>query len=257
MCGDLVASSSDVQRTCTNVLMHTVSDALDTSNDECVGDFGNLISDPDGKLYIANVRLHRSSNTKTELGALLQLHRWLRAKDPRDKVYGCLGISESTYDIEPDYTVSTVECYIRVAFNIITGSRSLDVFSALRRPCCIEANLSGLLSWVPDWSYDLSSVADEEKDPSSVNNPVIRENVRILILLETRGAFLEFEASKSNLPFTTRLRNDGKTLVLRGFVVDELSSIGNKLEYPYPGPGLLSKDKVIDLIREFKRCFKI
>ncbi|KAH7246640.1 heterokaryon incompatibility protein-domain-containing protein [Fusarium tricinctum] len=257
MCGDLSASSSDVQRTCTNVLMHTVSDAFDTGDDDGVGDLGDLMSDPDGKLYIASVRLHRSFNTKTELGALLQLHRWLRAKDPRDKVYGCLGIAESTYGIEPDYTVSTVECYTRAAFNIISGSRSLDIFSALRRPSCIEATLTGLPSWVPDWSYDFVSVPDEEKGPSGINNPVIRENVRTPILLETRGAYPEFKASKSDMPFTTRLLSDGKTLVLRGFIVDEISSIGNKLEYPYPGPELPSNDEVIDLIREFKRNLKI
>jgi hypothetical protein len=257
MCGDLAASSSDVQEICTNVLMHTVSDTFDTGDDDGIGDLGDLMSDPDGKLYIASVRLHRSSNTKTELGALLQLHRWLRAKDPRDKVYGCLGIAESTYGIEPDYTVSTVECYTRAAFNIISGSRSLEIFSALRRPSCVEATLTGLSSWVPDWSYDFVSVPDKEKGPSGINNPVIRENVRTPILLETRGAFPEFKASKSNMPFNARLLNDGKTLVLRGFIVDELSSVGDKLEYPYPGPELPSNDEVIDLIRELKRNFKI
>ncbi|KAG5654896.1 hypothetical protein KAF25_005853 [Fusarium avenaceum] len=257
MCGDLVASSSDVQRICTNVLMHTVSDVFDTGDDNDVGDLGDLMSDTDGKLYIASVRLHRSSNTKMELGALLQLHRWLRAKDSRDKVYGCLGIAESTYGIEPDYTISTVECYTRAAFNIISGSRSLEIFSALRRPSYVEATLAGLPSWVPDWSYDFSSVPDEEKGPSGIDNPVIRENVRIPISLETRGVFPECKLIKSNMPFTARLLSDGKTLVLRGLIVDELTSVGEKLEYPYPGPELPSNDEVVNLIREFKRNLRI
>jgi hypothetical protein len=257
MCGNLVATSSNVQHTCNNVLMHTVSNAFDTGDDDGVGDLGDLMSDPDGKLYIASVRLHRSSNTKTELGAVLQLHRWLKAKDPRDKVYGSLGIATSTYGIEPDYTVSTVECYTRAAFNIINGSHSLEIFSALRRPSCIEATLTGLPSWVPDWSYDFSSIPDEEKGPSGINNPVIRENVRTPILLETRDAFPEFKASKSNMAFTARLLNDGKTLVLKGFIVDELRSVGDKLEYPYSGPELPSNNVVTDLIREFERNSKI
>ncbi|KAF4447078.1 hypothetical protein F53441_9377 [Fusarium austroafricanum] len=257
MCGSLAASSQDIQRTCSNVLTYAVNDAFDAEDVDEFGDLGDLMSDPDGKLYIAIVRLNRSSNKKRELGALLQLHRWLRAKDPRDKVYGSLGIATSTYGIEPDYTISIVECYTRTAFNIISGSRSLEIFSALRRPSCLRTSLAGLPSWVPDWSYDFSSIPDEEKGPSGINNPIVRENVRTPVLLETRDAFPEWKASKSNMPFSTRLLNDGKTLMLRGFIVDELKSVGNKLEYPYPGPELTSHNVVADSIRDFKRHLRI
>lgn len=256
VCGNSSASSTEVRKRCNNILMHSVSDAFDTGDVDDVGAFGDLVSDGDGKLFIAIVRLHRSSDSKKDLGAILHLHRWLRAKDPRDKVYSSLGIATSTYGIEPDYTVSTVECYTRAAFKIISGSCSLDIFSALGMPACLEATLDGLPSWVPDWSYDFSSIPDEEKGPSGINNPIIRENVRTPILLETRGSFPEFKASQSNMPFTTRLLDDSKTLVLRGFIVDELVSVGDKLEYPWPGPEIDFND-VLDPIRELRRTSRI
>jgi hypothetical protein len=257
MCGNLAAPSLDVRRTCADVLMHAVTDAFDTGDDDDLLDFGDLFDDPDGILYMATMRLHRSFSTKMELGKLLQFLRWLRAKDPRDKVYGSLGIAASTYGIEPDYTISTVECYTRAAFNIISGGRSLEIFRALRRPSCIGTTLAGLPSWVPDWSYDFSSIPDEEKGPSGINNPIIRENVRTPIMLEMTDAFPEWKASTSNMSFTTRLLSDGKTLILRGIIVDELNSVGDKLEYPYPGPELQSDNVVTDSIREFKRNWKI
>ncbi|CEI61598.1 hypothetical protein FVEN_g9319 [Fusarium venenatum] len=257
VCGNLAAPSTEVQRKCSDILMHSVSDAFDTGDVDDVSALGNLITDRDGKLFIATVRLHRSSNVKKDLGTLLHLHRWLRAKDPKDKVYGSLGIATSTYGIEPDYTISTVECYTRVAFNIINGSCSLEIFAALGRPSCLEATLTGLPSWAPDWSYDFSSIPDEEKGPSGINNPVIRANVQTPILLETRELFPEFKASQSNMPFAVRLLSDGKTLVLKGFIVDKLTSVGNKLKYPWEGPKTSSSNFVLDPIRGLRRTSRI
>ncbi|RGP76299.1 hypothetical protein FLONG3_5345 [Fusarium longipes] len=257
MCGSLAASAPDVEYVCNSILMHTVSEAFDANDAGTFYDLGDLISDPDGKFYIAKMRLHRTSSIKKELGTLLCLHRWLRAKDPRDKVYGCLGIAASLYGIEPDYTISTVECYTRAAFKIISGSRSLEIFSALRTPSCLKGSLTELPSWVPDWSYDFTSIPDQEKGPSGINNPIIRENVRTPILIETRDAFPEWKASKSNLSFTTRLLEDRKTLILKGFILDKVSSVGDKLVYPFPGPELSSDDVVADLIHELKRTSKI
>ncbi|KAF5581507.1 hypothetical protein FPANT_8895 [Fusarium pseudoanthophilum] len=150
MCGHLSAPASDVRRACADILMHAVNDAFDAGDDDDLLSFGDLFDDPNGTLYMARMRTHPSVSTKMELGKLLRFLRWLKAKDPRDKVYGSLGIAASTYGIEPDYTISTVECYTQATFNIISGSRSLDIFGALRRPSCIETTLAGLPSWVPD-----------------------------------------------------------------------------------------------------------
>ncbi|KAG4287373.1 hypothetical protein FPRO06_05025 [Fusarium proliferatum] len=257
MCGHLAAPSSHVRRACADVLMHAVSDAFDTGDDDDLLNFGDLFEDPNGTIYMATMRLHSSLSAKMELGKLLRFLRWLKAKDPRDKVYGSLGIAASTYGIEPDYTISTVECYTRATFSIISGSRSLDIFSALRRPSCIKTTLAGLPSWVPDWSYDFSSVPEKEKGPSAINNPIMRENVRTPMMLEMADSFPEWKASRSNIPFTARLSSDSKTLILRGMILDELSCVGDKLEYPWPGPELQSENVVKEAIHDFKRNWRI
>ncbi|KAG5818079.1 hypothetical protein H9Q74_010235 [Fusarium xylarioides] len=257
MCGHLAAPASDVRRACADVLMHAVSDAFDTGDDDDLLSFGDLFDDPNGTLYMARMRTHPSVSAKMELGKLLRFLRWLKAKDPRDKVYGSLGIAASTFGIVPDYTISTVECYTRATFSIISGSRSLDIFSALRRPSCIETTLAGLPSWVPDWSYDFSTVPDKEKGPSAINNPIIRENVRTPMMLEMADAFPEWKVSGSNMPFTAGLSSDGKTLILRGMILDELECVGDKLEYPWPSPELQSDNVVIDSYHEFKRSWRI
>ncbi|PNP80423.1 hypothetical protein FNYG_06022 [Fusarium nygamai] len=257
MCGHLAAPALDVRRACADVLMHAVSDAFDTVDDYDLLSFGDLFDDPNGTLYMARMRTHPSVSARMELGKLLRFLRWLKAKDSRDKVYGSLGIAASTYGIEPDYTISTVECYTRATFNIISGSRWLEIFSALRRPSCIDTTLEGLPSWVPDWSYDFSSVPDEEKGPSAINNPIMRENVRTPMMLEMTDSFPEWKASGSNMPFTAGLSSDGKTLILRGMILDELNRVGEKLEYPWPGPELQSESVFRDSIHEFKRNWRI
>ncbi|KAH7204647.1 heterokaryon incompatibility protein-domain-containing protein [Fusarium oxysporum] len=258
MCGDLAAPVLDVSRTVGYIMMYTISNAFNTGDDEDVLNLeDSMLADNDGKLAVAILRLRRSFGKNKELAVLLHLLRWLRAKDPRDKVYGSLGIATSTYGIEPDYTISIVECYARAAFKIISGSCSLEIFSTLGRPSCIPPTLTSLPSWVPDWSYDVTSVPDEERAPSSIKNPITRENQRAPKLFEMRDAFPEEKASKSNIPFTARLLNDGKTLILKGVIVDELNNVGEKLIYPYEGPRIQSNDVVMSSIRNFKRHAKM
>ena len=77
------------------------------------------------------------------------------------------------------------------------------------------------------------------------------------MMLEMADSFPEWRASGSNIPFTARLSSDGKTLILRGMILDELSCVGNKLEYPWPGPELQSGSVVKEAIHDFKRNWRI
>ncbi|KAF5565494.1 heterokaryon incompatibility (het-6OR allele) [Fusarium phyllophilum] len=260
MCGSLAAPALDIICTCNNVFMHGAS-SFDSGDS---GDSGDLVDpkdvmrlDPDCMVCVAAMRCNRSVNTKMELGMLLHYHRWLRATDPRDKVYGSLGIASSTYGIEADYSISTVECYTRAAFKIISGNRSLDIFGALRRPFCIETTFSDLPSWVPDSSYDLSSIPASEKGLTLMNNHIMREYLRFAIFLESDDAFPEWKASNSSTKFNLRLLNDGKTLVVGGFIVDELKSRGRKLEYLTPGPKPPSNNRVAQSIRQLKQSMEV
>jgi hypothetical protein len=84
---------------------------------------------------------------------LLASHRAALATDPRDKVYGLLGLvgEEMSLGIEVDYSLSTVDIYVKAATSIIEASNYLDILS-VPRPA--QANLL-LPTWVPDWSAGL------------------------------------------------------------------------------------------------------
>ncbi|KAF5581508.1 heterokaryon incompatibility (het-6OR allele) [Fusarium pseudoanthophilum] len=85
----------------------------------------------------------------------------------------------------------------------------------------------------------------------------MRENVRTPMMLEMTGSFPEWKASGSNKPFTAGLSSDGKTLILKGMILDELDDVGEKLEYPWPGPELQSDSVMMDSIYDFRRSWRI
>lgn len=74
--------------------------------------------------------------------------RFLQASNPRDRVYGVLGLTQAL-QLDVDYSLSVEATYERTTRCIISESRSLEVLS--------QATLSQkklkLPSWVPDWSY--------------------------------------------------------------------------------------------------------
>jgi hypothetical protein len=72
-----------------------------------------------------------------------------KATDPRDFVYGILGLVGGDTGIEADYTISVAEVFTRATMHIIQQEQSLAVllFNELGRD-----RKNGLPSWVPDWS---------------------------------------------------------------------------------------------------------
>jgi hypothetical protein len=82
---------------------------------------------------------------------LLQHRRQSKATDPRDKVYGLLGIATNRGSLAPDYRRSLAEAYMETTRVLIVESRSLEVLNAtypLERA-------SDLPSWAADWREDL------------------------------------------------------------------------------------------------------
>lgn len=105
---------------------------------------------------------------------LLTLTRAFRATDPRDKIYGLLGIPtiQSDPDIgnifmQPDYTKTTSEVYINCASAIIRHTKSLQLLSYVQHGeieewstgFCLSAKddtLTEVPSWVPRWHHYFS-----------------------------------------------------------------------------------------------------
>lgn len=85
---------------------------------------------------------------------LLRISRTKLASDPKDRVYGILGIlpSEIRAELRVDYLLPVREVYVD-AVKILLRSGKLDVIceSIHFPPQISNANLP---SWVPDWSYD-------------------------------------------------------------------------------------------------------
>ncbi|KAI0166875.1 HET-domain-containing protein [Hypoxylon sp. FL1284] len=105
---------------------------------------------------------HKSPSSQTVASDLLHLlihcrHR--RSTDPRDKVYGVLGLlrdaqsdvvaakGSTSLQIKPDYTHPVAYVFRNTTESIISHMNSLDILGT-----CPPSTRRGLPSWVTDWS---------------------------------------------------------------------------------------------------------
>lgn len=94
----------------------------------------------------------------TSLEDLITKYGHRQCYDPRDKVYGLLGLDQSgTIDITPDYNLSVAQAYHTVALGIIHGKLFLDgLFSRPRMRdsafATAEDTRRGISSWIPDFA---------------------------------------------------------------------------------------------------------
>jgi hypothetical protein len=91
-----------------------------------------------------------------KLQDLISEYRLRGCADPRDKIYGLLGLAsgKEVNLIRPDYSIPTPEVYEQVSLRLIEESRSLQILSQIyprhMNPTGIET--IKLPSWVPDWT---------------------------------------------------------------------------------------------------------
>lgn len=76
--------------------------------------------------------------------------------DPRDKVYGLLGVAGESVRgkvrLVPEYgDRSLVDTYVRTATRILEDSNDLLLLARAEGEAC--KNIAGLPAWVPDWSH--------------------------------------------------------------------------------------------------------
>ena len=154
-CGRVVASLLDVQRTFAALAQHFHS--LEKARDfeqralalaMTTSLHGSAAAATGVLLQIVYHDISERAGARTELTALLGEYRSTLASDPRDKIYAALGISRNEEKIEPDYSFAVEDVYVQAAKRSIETTQSFRVLAHCRFP----PTLSGLPSWVPDWT---------------------------------------------------------------------------------------------------------
>lgn len=107
---------------------------------------------------IAVLSLDLLSQEKPNLTVILALFLNHLASDPRDKVYGVLGIllHRFGYDLEGivvDYTKSVIQVYTETAVEIIRTQQNLELLNYIAHPAGVDCD-SGP-TWVPRWNRPL------------------------------------------------------------------------------------------------------
>ena len=88
--------------------------------------------------------------TQQPMSVMLDLSRSKGCADPRDKVYGLLGLTAPLFNtsVKPDYSLPVEQVY-KDAFIVHTGvTQRLE----LLKHCVLAKRSTGGPSWVPDWS---------------------------------------------------------------------------------------------------------
>lgn len=95
------------------------------------------------------LNLNNGPTSKQTCESLLSLIRHAKSTDPRDKVYGFLGLLEDKIvaRITPDYDLTVLDVYTEFAISLFRSNQSLAIILVWCNPCLKDH----WPSWVPDW----------------------------------------------------------------------------------------------------------
>ena len=138
--------------------------------------------------------------------------RHRQATNPSDKIYGVVGLSKTPVDFV-DYNVSTTACYTTFVLKSIEKTGKLNIFAHLynledREQSTMRTwskDVTGLPSWVPDWSLDFKVAAQHE--------------------FQARAEFASFYSASKKTRTVMHYTSPG-FLWLKGLVFDEVAAIG-------------------------------
>ncbi|KAJ4990240.1 heterokaryon incompatibility protein [Stagonosporopsis vannaccii] len=109
---------------------------------------------------------------------LLVMTRRSKASEPRDKVFGILGLSAQDSDpegsvfINPDYSLSVEEVYTAVARKILLVQKDIDLLAAVQHGCSLSET-EFKHSWVPDWTKLSTNYLCNDRNTSRGSEPVV------------------------------------------------------------------------------------
>lgn len=114
-------------------------------------------------IHISRREYLRRRGLKRNILAMISRARYLEASDPRDKIYGLVGVSTGINTRDPrfaiDYGLKFRKLYIRFARNHVEATKSYDIFSYIDAATESVINSTSsrtspsLPSWVPNWHY--------------------------------------------------------------------------------------------------------
>jgi hypothetical protein len=107
-------------------------------------------------LFTVYTSSQRSDGPRQSFVDLMDSTRRFAFKDPKDRIYGLLGLKTLECDladgrslIDPDYNITTMECYRRLAVKLLSEWQDLRVLSWVHSA---SQSTKDWPSWVPDWS---------------------------------------------------------------------------------------------------------
>ncbi|KAI1438830.1 heterokaryon incompatibility protein-domain-containing protein [Xylaria sp. CBS 124048] len=177
----------------------------------------------------------------------------LKCKDPRDKVFGLLGLVRVADDplVRPDYNKSEIQVFKDVAKYILTvegTSKNLLPLTFAGVGHC--RRLQELPSWVPDWASDMRRKRVQGEDETEVDHSLSQDpafsyyipslsdygrDSDAMMPGESRSAttddMLGYRAaldSEANIQLI-----DDDVLGIQGFLVDEIKCLTSVFEFPF------------------------
>lgn len=145
---------------------------------------------------------YRNADPSYELLTLLNQTKHLLATDPRDKIYGLMGLTTLSTEHEmiiPDYKKPIGDIYKGVA-KFVLDNQNIDILCF----CDGSINYCDLPTWAPDWTHSYPSLI-----PS---------------LGATKSSLTMFSAA-GEVPSISRFSEDLTTLIVTGFCVGRVSKL--------------------------------
>jgi hypothetical protein len=143
---------------------------------------------------------------KFSFSSLLALTRQYEATDPRDRIFGLLGIPTIDSDpdngeffMEPDYSLSALEVHRNLAYKVLKLANSLSLLSSVQHGDDIDKSWP---TWIPQWEKVYTSTlapSEPDDDPKGASLDVPGQiNITMPDTLNVRG--LEICTVANTLP---------------------------------------------------------
>jgi hypothetical protein len=141
--------------------------------------------------------------------------RSFQATNPRDHIYGVLGLisSKSSEVIIPHYALDVEKIFTSTAATMLQSTTNLDCLGPRK-----ARNLPRLPSWVPDWT-----VTEEYQMLGEL------EGLELTRYLSASKIKLKNNAAGSSIS-NPRFRDNGTLLGLDGLILDEIAEVGIALD---------------------------